>query len=109
MLTDLPPLVAQFFEASKAQDLDRFVACFAADAVVEDEGKTHNGTAAIREWKRQSQNRYTYTAEPIDLVERDGKTILIATLTGDFPGSPVDLTYEFTIADGAIAALSIHP
>jgi ketosteroid isomerase-like protein len=88
MLTDLPPLVAEFFEASEAQDLDRFVACFAADAVVEDEGKTHNGTAAIQEWKRQSQNSYTYTAEPSDLVERDGKTILIAHADRRLPRQP---------------------
>jgi hypothetical protein len=43
-----------------------------------------------------------------DLVERDGRTILTATLTSDFPGSTVGLIYEFTIADGAISALSIH-
>jgi hypothetical protein len=109
MLTALPPIVAQFVEAGNARDLDRFIACFASDAVVEDEGKTHNGIAEIREWNRQTHNRYTYTAEPVDLVERGGQAILTATLAGDFPGSPIDLTYEFTIADGTIAALSIHP
>ena len=109
MLYDLPPIVAHFVEASNARDLDRFIACFAADAVVEDEMQTHTGVDEVREWKRQTENRYRYTIDPVDLVERDGQTILTATLTGDFPGSPVDLIYEFTIADGAISALSIHP
>ena len=109
MLSDLPSIVAQFVQASNARDLDRFVACFAADAVVEDEAQTHNGIDEVRGWKRETQNRYRYTIEPVDRVERDGQTILTATLTGDFPGSPVDLIYEFTIADGAISALSIHP
>lgn len=109
MLSDLPPIVARFVQASNARDLDRFVACFAADAVVEDEAQTHNGVDEVREWKRQTEHRYRYTIEPIDLVDRGGQTVLTATLTGDFPGSPVDLSYEFTIADGAISALSIHP
>jgi hypothetical protein len=59
--------------------------------------------------KRQTESRYRCTIGPVDLVERDGQTTLAATLTGDFPGSSVDLIYEFTITDGAISALSIHP
>jgi hypothetical protein len=109
MLSDLPPVVAQFVEASNARDLDRFVACFTPDAVVEDEAQTHTGIDEVREWKRESENRYRYTIGPVDLVEREGQTILTATLTGDFPGSPVDLIYEFTIAQDAVAVLSIHP
>ena len=49
-----------------------------------------------------------YTIHPIALDQRDGRTVVTATLAGDFPGSPVDLEYEFTIADG-IEALRIHP
>jgi hypothetical protein len=37
-----------------------------------------------------------------------GETILTATLAGDFPGSPVELDYEFTIVDDAIETLSIR-
>jgi hypothetical protein len=32
-----------------------------------------------------------------------------ATLAGYFPGSPVELEYEFTLANDAIEALRIHP
>lgn len=64
MLSELPPVVARFVDASNARDLDRFVACFAADAVVEDEGKTHTGIDEVREWKQETENRHTYTVEP---------------------------------------------
>ena len=110
MLYNLPPAVASLIETSNARDLDGFVACFAADAVVEDEGHTHTGTDEVREWKQETESRYSYTIDPTELDQRDGETILTATLAGNFPGSPVDLTYEFTIgADDAIDALRIHP
>jgi hypothetical protein len=70
--------------------------------------KTHHGDE-LREWKRQTEARFHYSIQPIELAERGGQTILTATLAGDFPGSPLELTYDFTIADGLISALSIHP
>jgi hypothetical protein len=109
MFESLPPLVTRFVDASNARDLESFVACFAADAVVEDEGRTHRGLDAVRGWKQETEDRYRYTIEPTGIEDRDGRTILLATLAGNFPGSPVDLSYEMTIADGAIAALNIHP
>jgi hypothetical protein len=109
VLSDLPPVVARFVDASNARDLDRTIACFAADAVVEDEGQTHTGVDEVRQWKRETENRYTYTIEPTELEHRNGEWVITAKLAGNFPGSPVDLVYEFTIADGAIEALRIHP
>jgi hypothetical protein len=76
---------------------------------VEDEGQTHTGADEVRQWKRETEYRYTYTIEPTELEQRNGKWIITAKLAGNFPGSPVDLVYEFTIADGAIEALRIHP
>jgi hypothetical protein len=106
---DLPPTIARFIEASNARDLDASVACFAADAVVEDEGQTHRGIDAVRAWKRETEERFRYTIEPNGIDERDGQTVVTATLAGNFPGSPVELQYEFTLVDGEIAALAIHP
>jgi hypothetical protein len=106
---DLPPTIARFIDASNARDLDGSVACFADDAVVEDEGQTHTGVDRVREWKRETEKRFTYTIDPTAVEERNGETIVTGTLAGDFPGSPVILIYEFTVADGAIKALRIHP
>jgi ketosteroid isomerase-like protein len=110
MRPNLPPAVARFVDASNARDLEGFVACFAADAVVEDEGRTHTGADEVRAWKQATENRSSYTIDPTKLEQRDGQTILSATLAGNFPGTPVDLTYDLTIgADDAITALTIHP
>jgi hypothetical protein len=106
---DLPATIARFIEASNARDLDASVACFAADVVVEDEGQTHRGIDEARAWKRETEERFRYTIEPNGVDERGGQTVVAATLAGNFPGSPVELRYAFTLVDGEIAALAIHP
>jgi hypothetical protein len=45
---------------------------------------------------------------PLDVADRDGKTVLKAQLTGDFPGSPVTLDFAFVLKDGKIASLQIR-
>jgi ketosteroid isomerase-like protein len=107
-MDDLPPTIARFIEASNARDLDRAVDCFAGDAVVEDEGETHQGLDEVRAWKQATEERFRYSIGPTELEHRDGQTIVTATLAGNFPGSPVELKYDFTIIDEAITGLSIH-
>jgi hypothetical protein len=43
----------------------RWARIFAAGAVVEDEGQTHTGIDAVREWKRETENRFTFTIDPL--------------------------------------------
>jgi ketosteroid isomerase-like protein len=109
MAITLPPTIASFIAASNARDLDTAVACFAADAVVEDEGETHRGLGEVRAWKQATEDRFRYTIDPTGIDEREGRVIVSATLTGNFPGSPVELEYEFTLADDVIESLRIHP
>ena len=105
----LETTISRFIEASNARNLDAAVACFDADAVVEDEGETHRGLAAVRAWKKATEDRFRYTIEPTGVERRsESETVVIATLAGDFPGSPVELKYEFTLRDDAIEALRIH-
>jgi hypothetical protein len=49
------------------------------------------------------------TIEATELEHRNDESIITAKLTGNFPGSPVDLINEFTIGDAAVEALRIHP
>jgi ketosteroid isomerase-like protein len=105
----LAATISRFIEASNARNLAAAVACFAADAVVEDEGETHRGLAAVRAWKKATEDRFRYTIEPTRVERRsESVTVVTATLAGDFPGSPVELKYEFTMRDDAIEALRIH-
>jgi ketosteroid isomerase-like protein len=105
----LAATISRFIEASNARNLAAAVACFAADAVVEDEGETHRGLAAVRAWKKATEDRFRYTIEATRVERRsESVTVVTATLAGDFPGSPVELKYEFTMRDDAIEALRIH-
>jgi hypothetical protein len=76
---------------------------------VKDEGRTHTGIAAIRRWKAESFTKYTYTSEPLAVDQRDGMTVVTSRLTGDFPGSPVNLRLFFRLERAKIAFLEIIP
>jgi hypothetical protein len=109
MAIALPPTIARFIDASNARDLDAAVDCFSEEAVVEDEGRTHRGIAEVRAWKQATEERFRYTIEPTGLEERDGRSLMRGILAGNFPGSPVELTYDFRVVDDAIESLRIHP
>jgi hypothetical protein len=47
--------------------------------------------------------------EPV-AIEKDGERFIVTGhVTGNFPGSPIDLRYVFTLRDGAIVRLEIAP
>ncbi len=103
---DLPRPIAAYFSADR-QDPDAVARCFTEAAVVEDEGRTHHGQHAIRTWKAAASAKYTYAAEPSAIEQHvDGWTVR-AHVTGNFPGSPVDLRYRFRIERQLIASLEI--
>ena len=104
----LPPAIDLYVKAENAGDVESLSECFAPDAIVRDEGRTYEGLAAIKEWKADTKKKYNHTVEPLVLAQRNGKTILKAKLTGNFPGSPVTLEFSFVLEDGKIVSLEIH-
>lgn len=106
MPLDLPKPIAAYFTADRA-DGEAIARCFTEGAVVKDEGRTHVGRAAIAAWKSETSTKYTYTSEPIALENAGDTTIVTSHLVGDFPGSPIDLRFIFTIAGDRIASLEI--
>ena len=105
---NLPEPIAAYFHAD-TQDAQAVARCFTTDGLVRDEGKTHSGLAAIEAWKTDSSAKYTYSAKPHTL-EKQGRTYIVtARVAGNFPGSPVDLRYTFTLERGKIATLEIVP
>ncbi|HEY2920979.1 MAG TPA: nuclear transport factor 2 family protein [Candidatus Binatia bacterium] len=105
---DLPKPVAAYFTADKG-DGEAVSQCFTENAVVKDEGHTHKGRAAIKEWKTDASVKYEYTCEPMACEEKDGKTVVTCHLVGNFPGSPVDLRFFFKLEGDKIASLEILP
>jgi len=108
MSLDLPNPIGSYFTADRG-DSTAVARCFTDNAVVKDEGHTYNGLAAIKQWKTDSSKKYTYTSEPFASEEKDGKTIVTSRLTGNFPGSPVDLRFCFGLEGNKIASLEIMP
>lgn len=109
MSITLPPALAAYFAADAADDPDAVLRLFAEAATVVDERQTYTGRDAIREWKAEAATKYSYTAAPVAMTERGGQTVVTAHLTGDFPGSPVDLRYAFELDAGLITRLEIAP
>src|SRR5215216_1616786 len=108
MKPNLPDTLDRYYAAQNAHDIDGMLACFAPDAAVRDEGRDIVGTDAIRAWKEETSARYRVTAEPLEARAEDGRTVVVARVSGTFDGSPADLTYRFGFAeDGRIDALEV--
>lgn len=108
MSIDLPKPIAAYFDAD-AQSAAAVARLFTPDAVVTDEGKTHRGRAGIEAWKAAASTDYRYTSTPIAVHDDGDHVVVTGHVAGDFPGSPIDLRYLFTIAGDEIAALEIKP
>lgn len=106
MTLDLPTPVANYFSADKS-DSEAVAQCFTENAVVKDEGHTFKGRAAIRQWKADASAKYQYTSEPFVCERRDGQVIVTSRLTGNFPGSPVNLRFCFRLEGDNIESLEI--
>lgn len=104
----LPEPVAAYFEADKNSGA-AVARCFTKNGVVIDEGRTHVGLAAIEAWKTAAFAQSSYVAEPVGLAKTGLTCIVTGRVTGNFPGSPVDLQYIFTLDRGKIASLEIKP
>lgn len=105
---DLPAPVAAYF-AADTTGAEAVALCFTDGAVVLDERQEYRGRAAIARWKAEASAKFRYTVDRIGArVSRD-QTTVTGRVTGDFPGSPVDLQYRFTLEGDKIARLEIAP
>jgi len=105
---DLPEPIAAYFDADR-QDGLAVARCFTREGVVIDEGRTHAGPAAIDAWKTEASAKYTCTARPHTLEAQGRRYIVTSQVSGNFPGSPLDLRYTFILERGKIASLAVAP
>src|SRR5258705_11689122 len=103
---NLPRPIANYFAADE-DGTETLSQCFTEDAVVKSEGHTYNGRAAIKEWKARASEKYQYTSEPLALDQGDRKTVVTSRLTGNFPGSPVNLRFSVELDGARINPLQI--
>ena len=107
MIDNLPKPIALYVAAENSGDVNLFDQCFVDNAVVRDERETHTGLAAIKQWKAETKKKYQHTVDPVSFAEKLGKTIVTNRLTGNFPGSPIELDFVFTLAGDKIVSLEI--
>jgi hypothetical protein len=106
---NLPRPIAAYFTADKGLDKEKVSQCFSQNAIVKDESLTYSGRAEIQQWKETSSRKYQYTSEPFACETRNGEIIVTSHLTGNFPGSPLDLRYFFRLEGDKISSLEIIP
>ena len=103
---NLPVPIANYFNADKG-NAEAVSQCFTENAVVKDEGQTYRSRAAIKQWKADAAEKYQYTSKPFAFDQEQGKTVVTSHLTGNFPGSPVNLRYFFELEGDKIKSLEI--
>jgi hypothetical protein len=107
---NLPATITSYLAAHQARDVETALTTFAPDAVVRDEGHTHRGRNAIRDWLAGAATEYTFTTELIGASQVDAERYDVRQrLEGDFPGGVVDLHYRFTLRGPAVSELVIEP
>jgi SnoaL-like domain len=109
MSVQLPKPIDVYVKLENSGDFAALDECFAANAVVRDEGRSYEGLASIKRWKAETKAKYEHTVAPLAIAQSEGKTVLTARLTGNFPGSPVTLKFSFVLEDGKIESLEISP
>src|ERR1700730_13437020 len=107
MTAKLPKVLVEYFAATNAHDVEAMIAAFTEDAMVHDEGRDHVGVAAIRAWMKDTIEKYDYKVEPIESSRNGSSAVVLVSLRGRFPGSPITLQYTFTLSGERVARLEI--
>lgn len=102
---NLPIVIADLAKAQNNFDSVAYSNCFSETAVVFDEGKTYNGKIEIQQWIKKANEEYQPVMKPLEYSATE--EILKAEVSGNFPGSPIVLSYHFELKEGLIQSLKI--
>ena len=100
----VPEPVAAYLAAEAEKNAD----AIAQDDAVRDEGREYRGRDAIRQWKATADAKYQYVLEMVNVRTLGDLVTVRARLTGEFPGSPVELDHIFNLSNDKIASLEIR-
>jgi hypothetical protein len=105
------PAIDQYVAAVNAFDLERILATFAADAIVNDARREFVGIDQIRRWVAHEIVGDRVTLEVTEVVSRGAETVMGARYDGtyDKTGLPpvLILTHYFVVRDGKISTMII--
>jgi hypothetical protein len=107
MSTKLPEPLAAYFAGHNNHDVDAMIGLFTDGAIVKDEGQERHGRPAIRKWMEESNAKYSVTVAILNIADMAANTTVTGRVSGNFPGSPVELRFIFTLDQGKITRLEI--
>ena len=102
---NVPQVITDLVQAQNQYNSRAYADCFAADAVVEDEGHTYVGHSAIQNWIEKANQEFQAQMKPLSY--NVAENILEAEISGTFKGSPLILQYHFEIHNEQITRLKI--
>jgi hypothetical protein len=107
----LPALVAAYVDATNSFDLERLLATFAEDALVNDQLRDHWGKPAIRKWAKRDIIGERLTMNVTDVINHYGNFIVTANVDGNYDKrglpDPLVLAFYFTASSDLIVQLII--
>ena len=108
MTLDAPEPIAAYLAAEEAKDADALSRCFVEAGIVHGEVRDYRGRDAIRQWKQGADEKYRYALQMVNAQMHGDEVTVRARLTGEFPGSPVELDHIFKLSNNKIASLEIR-
>jgi len=102
----LPQPIAKYFASE--HNPEGLAQCFKADAILKDDGHSYEGVETITAFLAAASVKYNATTVPFDIKDNDGFHVVLAKVSGNFPGSPVNLSYRFGLDRGLIDSLEIN-
>ena len=106
-ISALPVCISAYFTAVNHRKGSEAAACFSFDAVVHDEEEDRIGRDAIYVWIEETTQHYQQQSELLHATAAGNAFSVTARVSGQFPGSPIELSYDFTIEGDHITRLEI--
>ena len=103
----LPHPITDYYHASDIYDNYLLAYCFAEDASLKDEGIEYFGSEAVSKHILEANKEAKVKTDITTCVEKNGETVVTATISGNFPGSPLPLDFHFKLENGKIRTLNI--
>ena len=103
MTNALPTPIARYFAATTPSQI---ADCFTDEGVVTDERRTYRGRLDILLW-REEVGRINFQQDVLSVGRRGDLAVVTCRVSGDFPGSPVELDHVFRLDGDKIAGLVI--
>ena len=103
----LPKIAEQLIQATNEKDVQKYISCFADNAVYEDVGENEKvvGKNAIEQ--NFKEMTYEMQSEPTHVEEGPERITVRVKTTGNFKGSPLNFEYQMKLQSGLIQDLKV--